>query len=137
MANNTSCVTIDLSGQALEDPVGVILARMLTTNTSLRKLDLEGNLLGPPTASAIGQALGQNSSLLYLSLQSNPITGGAKDFTGVESLSDMLEKNSSLTALNLSNTAIGPKGGKFIAQSMQVCFCFTTSVVTLPINIYS
>jgi Ran GTPase-activating protein (RanGAP) involved in mRNA processing and transport len=125
MSSNTSVVALDLSGQGLEDEVGVILARMLITNTTLRKLDVEGNNFGPSTASAFGEALSRNKTLVYLSLQSNPITRGAKDTSGIEALADMMENNTTLLGLNLSNTAIGPKGGKFIAQSLEVwCVLF-------------
>jgi len=139
LQQNTSLISLDLSrsypkdtgaeqsraDRGLGDEAGVHLAEMLRTNRRLVKLEAANNNFGPATARAMGEALSVNNTLCFLNLEDNPLTvskvddGRENDFTGIESMAEMLTRNTSLTNLNLFKSFLGMEGGRALSAALK------------------
>ena len=123
---NTSLLALDVSHNGLDDVAGMHLAEMITTNRRLVKFEAECNNFGALSCAAFGKALKINSTLTYVSFENNPLGSSSSedgrtraDMSGVQALAEMLEVNSSLTALNLFCTSLRKDGGELIANGLQ------------------
>ena len=82
----------------------------------LQHLDLKGNCIGLGGAEALADLVRHSRSLLVLALEWNAV--GSCD-AGVRALASALERNSSLTELDLRNNCIGPEGGVALARALR------------------
>ena len=86
-----------MTGHVVEDLVNVI-----KNNSNLRQIALENNILGP-SAAVILQALKEKYQLKLLNLNSNNMTGQV-----AEDLANVIQNNSGLEELYVSNNNLGP-----------------------------
>lgn len=119
MADNTSCLSLDLSRKGMTDEDGVSLAEMLEKNQHLQKLECEGNNLGVRSAEAIGEALRKNKSLRCLNLESNNLAASGNDQRGIIKLAEALQENRTLRVLMLSKNGITAQAGEYFVKAIE------------------
>lgn len=119
MADNHSCMSLDLNRKGLSDEDGLAIATMLETNACLQKLEVEGNNLGVLAAERIGQALRTNRCLRSLNLESNNLTASANDQKGVLELANALKENNCLRVLMLSKNGITAQAGDYFVRAIE------------------
>lgn len=119
LADNESCVSMDLNRKGLCDEDGTSLADMLMKNSNLQKLECEGNNLGMKAAEAIGEALKVNTSLRSLNLESNNLTASGGDQRGIINLAEALHENRSLRVLMLSKNGITAQAGDHLVKAIE------------------
>jgi Leucine Rich repeat len=103
LAVNTVLTSLDLSqcDISLTDTDANALKEALVVNASLVSLNLNENNIDATGALALSQALVINSTLTYLGLYKNTRIGS----NGVAALISTLNKNTTLTSINLAETA--------------------------------
>lgn len=117
LAKRDDTELLDLSYNTLDDAGAKALATLLEDNKSLKELNLCGNDIGPEGAGrlcdALATAQGGGAGVLFLDLSCNPLgdTGGA-------AVARMLESNSTLQLLNLSDTELGMQALVAIANAL-------------------
>jgi len=112
---NVSLMSMHLSRKQLKDEEGVLMANMIKINKNMRKLEMEGNLLGPNTARAFGEALLENKTLRYLDLEGNQLQHD-QNSTGIETLIDSLNRNTTLLSLNIANNDLSDMIGRRLEE---------------------
>eukprot|EP00924_Labyrinthula_sp_SR-Ha-C_P004318 snap_masked-scaffold_3-processed-gene-20.26-mRNA-1 protein AED:0.40 eAED:0.41 QI:0/-1/0/1/-1/1/1/0/1072 len=124
LEKNNKIRLIDLTNCNIGDEGAQLLAKSLSGNKSLRKLNLRRNQVSDAGIIALADAL-PNTSLFSLLLSDNRI--GPR---GTEKLCTVLEKNSCLSILRLSQNRVMSAGAKFIAKMI----CFNRSLLELDVN---
>lgn len=119
LAENTSCLSLDLNRKGLNDEDGEALAEMLEKNKYLQKLECEGNNLGVMAAKAIGEALKKNESLRCLNLESNNLTASSNDQKGIIEMANALRVNRSLRVLMLSKNGVAHEAGEVFEKAIE------------------
>lgn len=119
LANNTSCLSLDLNRKGLNDEDGCSLALMLEKNTFLQKLECEGNSLGVEAAKEFGKALKKNQSLRCLNIESNNLTASGNDQKGVIELAKALQENNALRVLMLSKNGVAHEAGECFERAIE------------------
>lgn len=133
LEHNSSIDTLNLGGNTIGEKGAESIARALKVNTSLISLDLYGCEIRAAGAQSIGKALQKNSSLQFLDLRNNYIQKGAEHIAQalkvnttlsrlylgstsvvlndlkpeeMRSIAEGLEKNTSLTFIDLSGNTM-------------------------------
>jgi len=119
LANNTSCMSMDLNRKGLNDEDGQNIAACLESNEYLQKLELEGNNLGVKVAEALGETLKKNNCLRSLNLESNNLTASGNDQKGIIRLAEALMVNTSLRVLMLSKNGINAQAGEYFVKGIE------------------
>ncbi|CAM9472826.1 unnamed protein product, partial [Discosporangium mesarthrocarpum] len=125
MWTNSSLTSLDLSRNGIDDFAGVYIARLLKRNTVLVKLSIGSNNLGVKACRAFGESLCTNNTLKHLCLESNRLTRGGEDPSGIVVFMGMLERNESLTYVNLWRCGLGAEAGAALSKGLR-----TNSVIT-------
>lgn len=139
--------TLDLGDNGIGPLTAQLLGSIIKHNQNYSRLLLGKNALGDRGVKLLGNALLKNSSIVHVDISSNDINSdGAKYFlkslinhpsivsinmssseglrrnrvgpTGAVPLKSLLQKNLSLSFLNLSRTALGPEGCNYIIDGL-------------------
>jgi hypothetical protein len=143
LEKNTSLLGLHLARKKLRDEDAKPIVEILTKNSKLQKLELEGNYFGPAGVREIAYGLAENNTLRYVDFESNPLGNFTKqqhinssssneeaDATGIKAIAEMLKKNKKLLSLNLGNTGIDEKAGKFLVDAMEI----NTTLINLELS---
>lgn len=119
LPNCTSLMALDLSnGQVKNEGARALGLALGDPQTHLRRLELSRSEIGPEGLVSIGEGLSENDTLLTLILEDNNLTDDGHDWTGIESFSEALVSNSTLTCINLSRSNLGQRGVALLARRM-------------------
>eukprot|EP01125_Pyxidicula_operculata_P013760 TRINITY_DN4565_c0_g1_i1.p1 TRINITY_DN4565_c0_g1~~TRINITY_DN4565_c0_g1_i1.p1 ORF type:complete len:371 (+),score=80.10 TRINITY_DN4565_c0_g1_i1:684-1796(+) len=115
LLHNTTLTNLNLSGNSINDfAANAEFFDSLAKNTTLLSLDLHSNLLQSHSMNCLSNCLAQNSTLTSLYLYGNNISKGAID------LASMIERNYSLTVLDICNSQIQGEESACIAKALEV-----------------
>ena len=107
---------------------GIAIARGLAANNNLATLDLSENMLGPIVSAALFEALKSNPNIESFRMSKNDVQGiefmramGVEraESSGVDALFHMIEQNSRITTLDLSENHFDADSAKKIAEAVQ------------------
>lgn len=113
--DDPSLTVLNLNNKCMGNDGAIALSRALASNTNLVVLFLENNLLGPSAMRALAQSLKHHPRLAHLYLSHNNNLGD----TGCIHLAALLAESPALQVVKADDCAIGPAGGRRIAQVLQ------------------
>lgn len=91
-------------------------------NRVLTSIVLRNNNITHAGGRAVAHALTYNANLdVHSRLEMLDLWGNSLQAAGAKNVGQMLEKNSTLTILDLSNNAIGTEGMSYIAEARLPC----------------
>ena len=108
-------MTLDLSGNNIDDDGAKMIANALIDNNSLKTLYLSSNNIASDGAKAIADAIKGNHCLESLILGSNNICDD-----GAKAIADTIKVNHSLKRLDLRDNKIDDNGAKDITDALKV-----------------
>jgi len=119
---DSGITSLELCRNRINDKIATNIAEMLKSNKTLKKLELESNRICASGCAEIANAVAGNNTLEYLSMMANPLSSNsdtrARDNSGLDAISKMLQHNSSLRTLNIRSTQIDSLGGTSLVQGL-------------------
>ena len=135
LEKNDTLTTLDISSNEIKDAGATSLFAALEKNKRLTTLNIGANRVGDETAKAFASLLEKNVRLTTLYMYGNkdmdPYYDNIITPAGGAALGPALEKNSTLTTLDISHQMIGPEGAAALAgalgkeknQTLTTLFC--------------